>query len=67
MFPRRLRLALLPALFCSACNVAPKYVRPVALPPAVFPAEFKELRGNDQWKFATPGDDFKASAHRFRP
>ncbi len=53
---RYLRAALLPALFCSACNVAPKYVRPAALPPAAFPAGFKELKANDQWKFAEPGD-----------
>ena len=55
--PRYWRIALLPVLFCGACNVAPKYVRPAALPPAVFPAGFKELTDNDQWKFAAPSDE----------
>jgi NodT family efflux transporter outer membrane factor (OMF) lipoprotein len=36
--------------------VAPKYARPAALPPAVFPAAFKELRGDDTWKAANPSD-----------
>ncbi len=44
------------ALASSACNVAPKYVRPAALPPAVFPAAFKELKGDDTWKAANPSD-----------
>ena len=44
-------------IFCSACNVAPKYVRPVALPPAAFPVAFKELTGNEEWKAAAPSDE----------
>ncbi|HYA18392.1 MAG TPA: efflux transporter outer membrane subunit [Bryobacteraceae bacterium] len=52
---RRASLALA-ALFCSACNVAPKYQKPAALPPAVFPESFKELKGDDTWKAANPSD-----------
>jgi NodT family efflux transporter outer membrane factor (OMF) lipoprotein len=51
-----LKLAAVTSIFCSACTVAPKYQRPVALPPAVFPAAFKELSGNEEWKTATPSD-----------
>jgi outer membrane protein TolC len=57
---RRLKsssLILLSAGFFSfGCNVAPKYQRPAALPPAVFPAAFKEMTGSDEWKTATPSD-----------
>src|SRR5581483_4414713 len=45
----------LPAIFCAACTIGPKYQRPlVQTPPS-----FKELApaGNDQWKVATPSDE----------
>ena len=44
--------ATLGAAFLSGCAVGPKYVAPVV--PA--PPAFKELKGNDQWKTATPSD-----------
>lgn len=37
----------------AGCNIGPRYQRPVA--PA--PPAFKEIKGNDQWKTATPSDD----------
>ena len=52
-----LGLALL-CLFLSACNPAPKYVRPTAPVPVAYketgPQEFKEGEG---WKVAQPADD----------
>ena len=56
---RRLKPAAIPSILCLfslGCTVAPRYQRPAALPPAVFPAAFKELAGSDQWKTATPSD-----------
>jgi NodT family efflux transporter outer membrane factor (OMF) lipoprotein len=50
------RLAALTAVLCTGCSVAPKYVRPAALAPAVFPAAFKEYQGDDTWKAANPAD-----------
>jgi NodT family efflux transporter outer membrane factor (OMF) lipoprotein len=55
MLVRREWLAVA-AIVCSACNVAPKYARPAAMPPAVFPTSFKELQGDDTWKAANPSD-----------
>ncbi|MDE3196885.1 MAG: TolC family protein, partial [Acidobacteriota bacterium] len=43
---------LIPTLFCVSCTVGPKYQKPVT--PA--PAAFKEFKGNDEWKTATPSD-----------
>lgn len=45
--------ALLASVLCSACTVGPKYQRPAV---AQTPVAFKELKGNDQWKMATPSD-----------
>ena len=54
---QRLKVVTIAAVvFCSGCNIAPKYQRPVAFAPAVFPASFKELAGNDEWKAANPAD-----------
>ena len=54
---QRLKVVTIAAVvFCSGCSIAPKYQRPVALAPAVFPASFKELAGNDEWKAANPAD-----------
>jgi NodT family efflux transporter outer membrane factor (OMF) lipoprotein len=54
---RPLIAAVFGAIACAACNIAPKYQRPEALPPTVFPAGFKELKGSDEWKTATPSDE----------
>jgi NodT family efflux transporter outer membrane factor (OMF) lipoprotein len=56
---RSLKPATLLSIVCLCsigCTVAPKYQRPAALPPAVFPATFKELAGSEEWKTATPSD-----------
>ena len=51
------KAAALSSIICSACTIGPKYQRPAAVQaPAVFPAAFKELKGNDEWKMATPSD-----------
>jgi NodT family efflux transporter outer membrane factor (OMF) lipoprotein len=42
-------------IFCSACTVGPKYQRP--LMPQAPPVAFKELKGSDDWKTATPSDE----------
>ena len=49
-----LKTALLSTLFCSACAIGPKYQRPVAV--AQMPPAFREIKGNDDWKMATPSD-----------
>ena len=54
---KRLFLTFSILVFCSACNIAPKYQRPVAFPSPVFPTNFKEMAGSDQWKTATPSDE----------
>ena len=46
------KIAVLAALLCSACRVGPQYQRP-ATP---VPVALKEIKGNDQWKMATPSD-----------
>src|SRR5580693_2629508 len=46
------KIPIFAALLSSACSIGPKYQPPVA--PA--PMAFKELKGNDQWKMATPSD-----------
>jgi len=51
---RILKPALLATLLCSACSVGPRYQTPVV---AQTPVAFKELKGNDDWKMATPSDD----------
>ena len=38
------------ALVLCGCQIGPKYVRPVVQSPPAF----EELRGNDEWKVATP-------------
>ncbi|MDP9054409.1 MAG: RND transporter, partial [Acidobacteriota bacterium] len=48
-----LRTALLSSLLCSACAIGPKYQRPVV---AQTPVAFKEFKGNEDWKMATPSD-----------
>jgi NodT family efflux transporter outer membrane factor (OMF) lipoprotein len=53
---RSWQVAALAAVCCSACNIAPKYQRPDVLAPALFPASFKELAGDDTWKAANPLD-----------
>ncbi len=53
---QRLKVVTIAAVLCTGCNLAPKYQRPVAFAPAVFPAAFKELTGNDEWKAANPAD-----------
>jgi len=40
------------AFFCCSCTIGPKYQAPTA---PVAPS-FKEFRGNDEWKMATPSD-----------
>jgi NodT family efflux transporter outer membrane factor (OMF) lipoprotein len=40
------------ALATSACRIGPTYSRPAA----PVPEAIKELKGNDQWKMAAPGD-----------
>jgi NodT family efflux transporter outer membrane factor (OMF) lipoprotein len=45
-------ITVLASLLCSACRVGPQYQRPMT--PA--PVALKELKGNDQWKMATPSD-----------
>lgn len=47
------KLALLAPLVCCSCSVGPRYQRPTA----AVPVDLKELKGNDQWKMATPGDN----------
>ena len=54
MNARILKPALLATLLCSACSVGPRYQTPVV---AQTPVAFKELKGNDDWKMATPSDD----------
>jgi NodT family efflux transporter outer membrane factor (OMF) lipoprotein len=49
-------LAAITAVLCTGCTIAPPYQRPMALAPAVFPASFKELQGDDTWKAANPSD-----------
>jgi NodT family efflux transporter outer membrane factor (OMF) lipoprotein len=49
-------MAALASLLCTGCTIAPRYQRPAALAPAVFPPAFKELAGDDQWKAANPSD-----------
>jgi NodT family efflux transporter outer membrane factor (OMF) lipoprotein len=49
---RHRKLAALAPLLLSACTIGPKYKTPTA--PA--PVALKEMRGNDQWKMATPSD-----------
>lgn len=45
------------ALLLTSCNLAPKYVKPAPLAPAVtMPAEFKELKGDETWRAANPSD-----------
>lgn len=52
-FSRMTRNALILAtLLTAGCTIGPKY----QTPPAPAPTAFKELRGNDQWKMATPAD-----------
>lgn len=46
------KIPIFAALICSGCSIGPKYQPPAA--PA--PVAFKELKGNDQWKMATPSD-----------
>lgn len=53
---QRFKVVTLAAVLCSGCTIAPKYQRPVALAPDVFPTAFKELTGNDEWKAANPSD-----------
>lgn len=48
-----LTAAALSSIFCSACAVGPKYQQPVV---AQTPVAFKEIRENDTWKMAVPGD-----------
>jgi outer membrane protein TolC len=43
---------VLAALLCAGCTIGPKYQPPVA--PA--PVALKEMKGNDEWKMATPSD-----------
>lgn len=42
------------ALLCAGCTIGPKYQAPATASPV--PANFKELKGNDDWKMATPSD-----------
>lgn len=49
-----LKPALLSALLCSACSIGPRYQQPAVA--AQTPVAFKELKGNDDWKMATPSD-----------
>jgi len=51
-FPARWPLLLLASILSTGCTIGPKYQRPDA--PA--PVALKELKGNDQWKVATPSD-----------
>ena len=45
-------IVVVATLLCSSCMVGPRYQRPIAaIPPAL-----KEMKGNDQWKMATPSD-----------
>ena len=53
---QRLKVVTLAAVLCSGCSIAPKYQRPIALAPDVFPTTFKELAGNDEWKASNPAD-----------
>ncbi len=46
------KIAALASLLCSACRVGPQYQRPTT----PMPVALKELKGNDQWKMATPSD-----------
>ena len=46
------KIAVLASLLCSACRVGPQYQRPIT----PVPVALKELKGNDQWKMATPSD-----------
>jgi NodT family efflux transporter outer membrane factor (OMF) lipoprotein len=49
---RHWTIAVLASLLCSACRVGPQYQRPMT----PVPVALKELKGNDQWKMATPSD-----------
>ncbi len=47
-------------LFCSGCAIGPKYRTPdtaAQMPPNPGINGFKELKGNDTWKMATPSDE----------
>jgi NodT family efflux transporter outer membrane factor (OMF) lipoprotein len=48
-----LKTVLLSSVFCSACTIGPKYVAP-SVPQT--PVAYKEFKGNDEWKMATPSD-----------
>jgi len=41
-------------VFCAGCTIGPKYQVPATASPV--PASFKEIKGNDEWKMATPSD-----------
>lgn len=54
-----LSTAVLFCLLCSACAIGPKYRTPdtaAQMPPNPDMNGFKELKGNDTWKMATPSD-----------
>jgi NodT family efflux transporter outer membrane factor (OMF) lipoprotein len=50
---RSWRIAAFAPLFCASCTIGPKYQQPSAPTPVAL----KELKGNDQWKMATPSDE----------
>jgi NodT family efflux transporter outer membrane factor (OMF) lipoprotein len=50
---RSWQIAALAPLFCASCTIGPKYQQPLAPTPVTL----KELKGNDQWKMATPSDE----------
>ncbi len=45
-------IVVVATLLCSSCMVGPRYQRPIA----PIPLALKEMKGNDQWKMATPSD-----------
>jgi NodT family efflux transporter outer membrane factor (OMF) lipoprotein len=50
-----LHVASLALLVCAGCTIGPKYVAPRTASPV--PPAFKEIKGNDEWKMATPSDE----------
>jgi NodT family efflux transporter outer membrane factor (OMF) lipoprotein len=48
------KTAIFISVFSSACTVGPKYQRPTI---AQTPVAFKEIKGNEDWKMATPSDE----------
>lgn len=55
-----LSTAVLFGLLCSGCAIGPKYRTPdtaAQMPPNPGMNGFKEIKGNDTWKMATPSDE----------